>query len=397
LGCLRGSFGGTSNFARPRPESSRIAALRQHGEVELAPPRSPVAAVERGVLDEAAQPRIVPQLAPDAQAEVAGLGVVEPRRNAAAAGVPVNEADAVCAHLPRLLLNREQLMKPPLPRIESAVPRDLHVQLEIAKAVRTLFGSDDEELLRRRRIEIAAIRRDLDAFARNLPKAFEAAAALAKADVWAALREHGAAGPCAPIVAQRKSLFKDYDPEEPRIPKHMNGRGEWTDAGAGGSTSNAARELFVQHLRDVWRRLSNLVPPQLRRYHVIGANEIPHDSPKRPVQFLDSSGRAILDDQGKPMLRPDDLPPEKYAQAGAASHLADYVRARWTTRRLGMKALWPVWRQKLAKNWRHFSMAAPRMPNGSIGPTFATIDAIQVSRPASSWQLRASDERISSQ
>ena len=27
------------------------------------------------------------------------------------------------------------------------------------------------------------------------------------------------------------------------------------------------------------------------------------------------------------MLRPDDLPPEKYAQAGAASHLADYVRS----------------------------------------------------------------------
>ena len=42
-------------------------------------------------------------------------------------------------------------MKPPLPRIESAVPRALHAQLEIANAIRTLAGPDEDELLRQRR------------------------------------------------------------------------------------------------------------------------------------------------------------------------------------------------------------------------------------------------------
>lgn len=35
-------------------------------------------------------------------------------------------------------------MKPPLPRTLSAVPRTLHVQIEIAKAIHTLFGQDEQ-------------------------------------------------------------------------------------------------------------------------------------------------------------------------------------------------------------------------------------------------------------
>jgi len=38
-------------------------------------------------------------------------------------------------------------MKPPLPHILSAVPRTLHVQLEIAKAIRTLTLQDEDERL----------------------------------------------------------------------------------------------------------------------------------------------------------------------------------------------------------------------------------------------------------
>jgi hypothetical protein len=119
------------------------------------------------------------------------------------------------------------------------------------------------------------------------------------------------------------ALVKDYDPEEPRRPKYSAGGGEWTKDGGSGSVG----DFVSRHLQDLRRRLANLVPPQLRTYHVIGAGEIPADHPKHPVQFLDSSGRPILDDQGKPMLRPDDLTPEKYAQAGAASHLAGYIQA----------------------------------------------------------------------
>jgi hypothetical protein len=93
-------------------------------------------------------------------------------------------------------------MKPPLPRTLSAVPQTSHVQLEIAKAIRTLAGPDDEELLRRRRAEIAALRSDLNALVRDIPKAFEAAAALAKAELRAALRKP-AAGLTANLTFQR--------------------------------------------------------------------------------------------------------------------------------------------------------------------------------------------------
>jgi len=105
-------------------------------------------------------------------------------------------------------------MKPPLPRIESAVPQTSHVQLEIAKAVRTLFGPDDEELLRRRRAEIAALRSDLNALVRDIPKAFEAAAALAKAELRAALGKP-AAGLAANLTFQKAS---SDDAEHPGWP-----------------------------------------------------------------------------------------------------------------------------------------------------------------------------------
>ena len=60
------------------------------------------------------------------------------------------------------------------------------------------------------------------------------------------------------------------------------------------------------------------VPPS--KYHVIGADQIPPDSPKHPEQFVDSLGQPVLDDQGNPILRPADRPPELYAQAGLAAN-----------------------------------------------------------------------------
>src|SRR4029077_13456259 len=99
-------------------------------------------------------------------------------------------------------------MKPPLPRIESAVPRALHVRLEIAKAIRTLAGSDDDELLRQRSAEIAAIRRDLEALSRDIRKAGEEWLVLAKAELRAAL--------------------KTYSPDQPRVPAGDSKGGQWT-------------------------------------------------------------------------------------------------------------------------------------------------------------------------
>jgi hypothetical protein len=116
-------------------------------------------------------------------------------------------------------------MKPPLPRIESAVPRALHVQLEIAKAIRALAGPDEGELLRQRRAEIAAIRRDFELLAADIPKAFEAAATLAKAELRAAL--------------------KKYSVNQPRVPAGNPDGGQWTSDGGNGSSADSSNAAGV--------------------------------------------------------------------------------------------------------------------------------------------------------
>jgi hypothetical protein len=105
-------------------------------------------------------------------------------------------------------------MKPPLPRTLSAAPQTLHVQLEIAKAIRTLAGPGEDELLRQRRAEIAAIRHDLEALSRDIRKAGEEWLVLAKAELRAAL--------------------KKYSPDQARVPAGSPDGGEWTkeDGGA---------------------------------------------------------------------------------------------------------------------------------------------------------------------
>lgn len=74
-------------------------------------------------------------------------------------------------------------MKPPLPRILSAVPRTPHVQLEVAKAIRTIAGPDEDELLRQRQAELTAIRHDLDALARDVCKVGKEARALLRVEL----------------------------------------------------------------------------------------------------------------------------------------------------------------------------------------------------------------------
>jgi len=110
-------------------------------------------------------------------------------------------------------------MKPPLPRTLSAVPQTLHARLEIAKAIRTLADPDDDELLRRRHAEIAGVRRDLELLAADVRKTFEEAAALAKAELRAAL--------------------KKYSPDQPRVPAGNSKGGQWTTEDGGETSSEA--------------------------------------------------------------------------------------------------------------------------------------------------------------
>lgn len=108
-------------------------------------------------------------------------------------------------------------MKPPLPRILSDVPRTLHAQRDVAKAIRTLMGPDEDERSRARRAEIVAIRHGLDALARDIPKAFEEAAKEAQAEL------------------QRMALTKKYNPDQPRVPAGNRDGGQWT---SGSETSS---------------------------------------------------------------------------------------------------------------------------------------------------------------
>lgn len=112
-------------------------------------------------------------------------------------------------------------MKPPLPRTLSAVPQTLHARLEIAKAIRTLAGPDEDELLRQRRAEIAAIRRDLEALSRDIRKAGEEFLATAKAELRKSLKERSSSRPIKPTA--------DHVPIE---------------ANAGGEGANALRKIL---------------------------------------------------------------------------------------------------------------------------------------------------------
>jgi hypothetical protein len=107
-------------------------------------------------------------------------------------------------------------MKPPLPHGESAMPRTLHAQLEIAKAIRTLLAPDDDEPLRRRRTEIAAIRGELEAIKLEFQKAGEECLALGKTEL-------------------RAALAKKYNPDQPRVSAGNRDGGQWTSGSKAGS------------------------------------------------------------------------------------------------------------------------------------------------------------------
>jgi hypothetical protein len=238
-------------------------------------------------------------------------------------------------------------MKPPLPRIESAVPRTLHAELEIAKAVRTLTAPNGDDPLRQRRAEIAAIRQDLEALAREIPRAFKEASALVKAELCGAPRKYN---PDHPRVPDRRRTTKAAvdDPEHPGwpagAPDRQGGRFRPKDGQAdavnenaetriryasleipgtspaavgrsGGTTDSATQDTQVPtNLQSVLHTVQSTIPRDL-----IWSNEIVADHPRHPVRFVDSDGQPVLDNLDNPISRPDDLPPERYLRAGLAN------------------------------------------------------------------------------
>ena len=264
-------------------------------------------------------------------------------------------------------------MKPPLPHSESAVPRTLHAQLEIAKATRMLMAPDEDELLPLRRAEIAAIRGELEAIKRDFQKAGEECLALVKAEL-------------------RAALAKKYNPDQPRVPAGNRDGGQWTsgseivagsgdtpgarvryaqadtktatDATSGGNASVTTLEDTQHHISNEYRAvvtaghslfgsldhaivgadsalggfLRKFFDPSYFDINRIGAIEVPVDHPRAPVPFVDSDNVQINDAQGNPLLRPQGLPPELYAQAGfvarsTAEELVDRINAGWPSGR----------------------------------------------------------------
>jgi hypothetical protein len=133
-------------------------------------------------------------------------------------------------------------MNPCRPYRLSAVPRTLHTQLEIAKAIRTLAGPDQDELLRQRRAEIAAIRRELDVLARGIRKLGEELPAL--------------------VVAELQSELRKYSPNQPRVAAGNPDGGQWVvengDANRDGSrTGVSSVQTEVRYAADIPLNASN--------------------------------------------------------------------------------------------------------------------------------------------
>lgn len=157
-------------------------------------------------------------------------------------------------------------------------------------------------MLRQRRAEIAAIRRDLDALIRDVCKLGEELPALA--------------------MAELQSELKKYSPEQPRVPAGNPDGGQWTSGSKTGSDT-----LDVQNdLRNLYHALLTAARSRFGSFahffgshdfdiKVIGANQVPVNHPRAPVPFLDSNDEQIVD-AGNPLLRPVGLPPELYVQAG---------------------------------------------------------------------------------
>lgn len=95
-------------------------------------------------------------------------------------------------------------MTPYRGRLETAVPHSPEVRHEILRAAQTL--ADESEPARHRRKEIASIKNELQAIRKSIAELCRGVRALILAD----LRKYG------------------YNPDEPRVPKHQAGGGEWT-------------------------------------------------------------------------------------------------------------------------------------------------------------------------
>ena len=99
--------------------------------------------------------------------------------------------------------------------LATLVPKTWETQLEIIKAINTLAAQDQEERLRLREAEVASLRGEFEAIARDLHKLSRD---------W-------------PLLIRSELRKAGFDPNEPRVPANHPDGGQWTsdDAAAGDS------------------------------------------------------------------------------------------------------------------------------------------------------------------
>ena len=218
-------------------------------------------------------------------------------------------------------------------------PPTLEKRLEALQAARTVLAQEYEW----RRNEIAALRREAGELVETAQE----------------LRRQ--------LDPRLRSHVIRYNADEPRVPLGEHGGGEWTSGGGGASTSdpgnapatgappgsqrgpqyaqadtgtrtdamdgsgNASAAAAPQYPKGFWHELPAVVTAFIRDEVVgdrdkIWSYQISVNSPKHPVPLVDSSGERIVDNQDGWLVRPADLPPETYVQAGLAAksrNLAD--------------------------------------------------------------------------
>lgn len=177
------------------------------------------------------------------------------------------------------------------------VRRTPELRIAIMKAMRTLAAQEEDEHLRRRRAEIAALRRELEEIAHDIRELCRKWALEARLRVAMPRDRAGKAAVDDPKHAGWPA----------GAPDRQGGRFRPKDSDVAAADQPAADAKT----RATAGRLS--------------ARDIPADHPKHPVPLVDSRGNPVTDDQGNPILRPADLPPEMYVSGGAASNLGEYI------------------------------------------------------------------------
>ena len=116
------------------------------------------------------------------------------------------------------------------------MPRTLDVQLEIAKAIRTLLGPDPGELQRQRRAEITALRRDVEVLRGDIKKLSDESPKLREAVLQSVLRKYSPDQPRVPAGhrhGERRNLEASFGKASHDDPKHP-GWPAGTSGGKGG-------------------------------------------------------------------------------------------------------------------------------------------------------------------